>query len=190
MLDRCVGSCNALNDLSNKVCVRNKTKDLNLSVLNMIAGINESKTLTKHISCKCKYIFDGKNVIQINGGITINVDVSVNVCQKDYFWNPATCNCESRKYLARIMNDSAIICDEVIESYDEEIKTIPTNFNEKNITCKGQNFYILLFFLLIDIAFVSYCITTVSIYCYLKKYKAKQKNSLPKLLIFIITAQN
>ena len=27
-LDRCVGSCNDLNDLSNKVCVPNKTEDL------------------------------------------------------------------------------------------------------------------------------------------------------------------
>ena len=31
-LDRCVGSCNTLNDLSNKVCIPNKTEDLNLSV--------------------------------------------------------------------------------------------------------------------------------------------------------------
>ena len=29
------------------------------------------------------------------------------------------------------MDDSTIIYDEVIESYDEEIKTIPTNFNEE-----------------------------------------------------------
>ena len=43
----------------------------------MITGINESKTLTKHISCKCKYGFDAKNVTQINGEIMINVDVSV-----------------------------------------------------------------------------------------------------------------
>ena len=35
-LDRCVGSCNTLNDLSNKVCVPNKTKYLNLSVFNKI----------------------------------------------------------------------------------------------------------------------------------------------------------
>ena len=42
-LDRCVGSCNALNDLSNKVCVPNKTEDLNLSVFNTIAGRNKSK---------------------------------------------------------------------------------------------------------------------------------------------------
>ena len=39
-LDRCVGSCNTLNDLSNKACVPNKTEDLNLSVFNMITGMN------------------------------------------------------------------------------------------------------------------------------------------------------
>ena len=49
-LDRCVGSCNTLNELSNKVCVPNKIEDLNLSMFNMMAGINESKTLTRYIS--------------------------------------------------------------------------------------------------------------------------------------------
>ena len=39
-LDRCVGSCNTLNDLSNKVCPPNKTEDLNLSVFNIITGKN------------------------------------------------------------------------------------------------------------------------------------------------------
>ena len=76
-LDRCVGSCNTLNHLPNKVYIPNKTEDLNLSMVNMITGRNELKTLTKHISCTCKCRFDGKNVIQINGGITINVDVTV-----------------------------------------------------------------------------------------------------------------
>ena len=33
--------------------------------------------LTKHISFHCKCKFVGKNVIQINGGITIIVDTSV-----------------------------------------------------------------------------------------------------------------
>ena len=33
------------------------------------------------------------------------------------------------------MDNSAITCDEIIESYDEEIKTVPTNFNEKKLTC-------------------------------------------------------
>ena len=39
-LDRCVGGCN---DLSNKVCVPNKTEDLNLSMLNLITGIMNRK---------------------------------------------------------------------------------------------------------------------------------------------------
>ena len=51
------------------------------------------------------------------------------------------------------MDDSAIISDEVIESLNEETKAIPTNFNEKKGTCKTQNFYILLAFLLITITF-------------------------------------
>ena len=46
-LDRCVGSCNILNDLSNKLCVPNTAGDLNLSVFNMITGINESRKISK-----------------------------------------------------------------------------------------------------------------------------------------------
>ena len=75
-LDRCVGSCNTLNDLSNKVWVPNKTEDLNLSMFNMITGISETKTLTRHISCECKCKFDGGKCNSINGGIKMNFDVS------------------------------------------------------------------------------------------------------------------
>ena len=39
-LDKCVGSCNTLNDLSDTVCVPNKTEDLNIHVFNMITGKN------------------------------------------------------------------------------------------------------------------------------------------------------
>ena len=51
--------------------------------------------------------------------------------------------------------------DSVIISIDQEIKTIPTNFNEKKATCKTKNFYILLAFLLITKALL----IAVSIYC-------------------------
>ena len=39
-LDRSVGYCNTLNDLSDKACAPNKTKDLNWSVFITITGIN------------------------------------------------------------------------------------------------------------------------------------------------------
>ena len=60
-LDRCMESYNTLDDLSNKVCVPNKTKDLSLSVFNIMAGISKSKILTKHISCKFKCKFYSRN---------------------------------------------------------------------------------------------------------------------------------
>ena len=56
-----------------------------------------------------------QNVIRIIGGIMINVDVNKSIyVKKDYVWNPATCNCENGKHLGSIMDDSTIICDEVI----------------------------------------------------------------------------
>ena len=39
-LDRCVGSCSTLNDLFNKVCVPNKTEDLNTYVFHVFVKIN------------------------------------------------------------------------------------------------------------------------------------------------------
>ena len=65
-------------------------------------------------------------VIQINGGIMINVDVSVkNVmyAKKVLFGkNPAACNWENGKYLISNMDDSMITYDEIIESYNVIVK--------------------------------------------------------------------
>ena len=49
-----------VNDVFNKTFVSNKTEDLNLSMLNIIAGINEPKALTRHVSCQCKCKLDGR----------------------------------------------------------------------------------------------------------------------------------
>ena len=73
------------------------------------------------------------------------------------------------------MDDSAIMCDETIESFDDE-----TNFSEKKkSTCKTQNFNILPAFILITIALLILVFTAVSIYCYLIKYRRKQSHLLP-----------
>ena len=50
------------------------------------------------------------------------------------------------------MDDAVATCGKVIKTYNEEIKTIPTNFEKKNINCKTHSFYILLAFKLIIIA--------------------------------------
>ena len=74
-LDRSFEICNTLNDLSNKICIPNKTEDLNLSVFNMIFEINESRTLTKDI-CECKCRFDRTK------------------CNSSQWWNNNKCRCE------------------------------------------------------------------------------------------------
>ena len=66
----------------------------------------------------------------------------------------------------------------LIESYTKlspKDDSDETNFNQKKAICKTQNFYILLAFLSITIALL----IAVNIYCYLIKYRAKQKHLLP-----------
>ena len=43
----------------------------------MISRINELKTLTKHISCECKYKFDGRKCNSNQKWNKINVNVSI-----------------------------------------------------------------------------------------------------------------
>ena len=57
----------------------NKTEDLILSVFNQVTGMDESKTLTKHIPCECKCKFD------------------VRKCNADQRWNNDKCQCKCKK---------------------------------------------------------------------------------------------
>ena len=68
-----------------------------------------------------------ENLIQINCGITVNVNVSVKnfvYMKKIIFGILLHVVVKMQKYLASILNDTAITCDEIIESNDEETKTI------------------------------------------------------------------
>ena len=91
--------------------------------------------------CKCKCKFDGRKCVsnQKWNNDKCQCECEKNhICEKDYIWNPATCFCKNGKYLSSIINNEVIACDEIIDAeaalYDEEVKTVPTNFNEKNIT--------------------------------------------------------
>ena len=66
----------------------------------MITGIGESKTLTKHISCKCECKFDSIKCNLNNGWNNYKCWCECknqkfhNACKRDYILNPATCSCE------------------------------------------------------------------------------------------------
>ena len=103
----------------------------------MITGINKSKVLTKHISCKCKCKFDWR---ECKSNQNWNNDKcrcefkKHHICEKDYIWTSATCSCKNGKYLVSIIDDLVITCDEIIE----ETKTVPANFNEKKQPVKHK----------------------------------------------------
>ena len=97
-LDRCSGRCNALDDLSDLLCVPSKTKDFNLKVLNMILEINESKSIVKNISCnwKCRFNVKKCNVTQkwSKSRCEYKEPLKQHICKKDCIWKPSICSCE------------------------------------------------------------------------------------------------
>ena len=120
-LDRCNRNCNTFDDLSYRICVSNKTADLNLSVFNVITRINEPKTLAKHTACKRKRKFDGR---KCNSNQKCNNDKcwcdwknprKNQVCEKYFIWNPGICTRQNGKYLEIIMGDSKIPFDKIIK---------------------------------------------------------------------------
>ena len=95
-----------------------------------------------------------ENVSYTKIGLTIRVSVRVKiykniVCDKGYFWNPVTCNCENGKYVESITGDPVVICDEIIDATNStSTKTVPTKTAPAK--CTLTNFYILLSFSIID----------------------------------------
>ena len=57
-LDKCSESYNSADNLSTKICVPSRKKDVNVKIFNMITNRNEAKTVVKHISCDCKRKFN------------------------------------------------------------------------------------------------------------------------------------
>ena len=112
-----------------------------------------------------------QNFIPTTGRVTINVNVIVKniiYVKKNIFGIQLYAFVKNGKYLASMVDNSAIICEEVIViDVDDKTKTIPINFNENKLTCKTPKIFILFASLLITIVLLR----AVSIYCYLIKYQ-------------------
>ena len=76
---------------------------INLKVFHMIKEVNESRILTKYISCEYRCEFDGS---KCNSKQKSNNDkcqceskkiVKHCTCEEDYTWNSNTCDCECDK---------------------------------------------------------------------------------------------
>ena len=150
--------------MSNKVCVPNKTENVDLNVFNLITKKNE----LEHISCKFGSKKCNSNQIWNNDKCPRECkNPRQIVCEKDYIWNPTKCAFENGECLKSVADDLKIVGDEIIEttkSASTKIvpkKRISKNFNEKKLICKMKTYCILLVFLLIVVALL----IVVSICC-------------------------
>ena len=94
----------------------------------MITGINESKTLTKNISCECR--FDGR---KCNSDRWWNNDKCLYECEKYYIWSPSTYSSENGKCLGSILGNSVIMCDEITDA-DAEAKLSEISSRTTNLS--------------------------------------------------------
>ena len=106
-LDRCVRSCNSLNDLSNEVCIPNKTEDLNLRVFTWLHEQINQKHKQSIYHGIVNVNLTVEHVIQINSGIMINVGARVKIQSKHCVFKNnlfnAAFSCENCKILASIL---------------------------------------------------------------------------------------
>ena len=78
-MNRCVGSCNTIDDPYDKTCFANDIENIGLKVFTLLAQNNETINREKHKSCvyKCKLTKDARN--------------------NKHIWNKETCKCECKK---------------------------------------------------------------------------------------------
>ena len=139
-LEKCIRSCNAVDD---KICVPIR-KVINVKVLNMITWINEAKILIEHIpcDCKCKFISKIYNSNQKWNNDTCQCECKKYcTCKKDYSWNHSRCIYENSSCLKRIVDNSVIVFDEIINATNIvsiNVKNAVTSNLTKTIPIKSR----------------------------------------------------
>ena len=162
-LDIFMGICNTLNDLSNKIFVPNKTAHLDLSAFNMITGINESKILTKHMSCEFKCKFDNRKSNSNKKRKMLNVYVSTKIQKNIMHMKKIILGillhvAKNGEYLVSSIDDSIITNDKIINDADSVsttiTSTVSTNFHNKKVRCKMDWYVLHAVLLLIILLFI------------------------------------
>ena len=102
-VNKCIGSCNNINDLYAKLCVSDIVKNINVKVFNLMSRTNETRYIEWHETCKCKCRLD---VSVCNNKQRWNKDkcrceckelIDKGIWDKIFIWNPSICGCECDK---------------------------------------------------------------------------------------------
>ena len=80
-VNKCLGSCNNINDPFAKLCVPDVVKNINVKVFNLMSRIKETRQMVWHETCKC--------VCRLTEAF----------CNVRQVWNENKCQCECKQDL-------------------------------------------------------------------------------------------
>ena len=182
MINKCSGSCNEIDDPMAKSCVPDVTKNVNMKVYNLLMCANETKNAVWHKSCKCVCRLTSAvcNSKQIWNSDTCSCDcnedfVDKMVCEKGCIWNPSICPCECdmRCKPGQYLDYKNCVCKNKLIG---KVSSLCTSFinesmsdvNDDVIDDNNTSIYISLFFLLVFIGNIGFCV-----FAYFKWIKGK-----------------
>ena len=174
LVNKCIGSCDTINNPIAKLCVPNIIKRIDMKVYNFLMRLNETRNVLWHESCKC--------VCKLNSPVCNNKqiwnsDTCRCNCTKEYTWNPSTCECQcdtwckpgqyldhkncicKNKLIGRVIEECTSIINEIMIDNKDNIA------NDNTIT----NIFIGLFSVLLFVGIVCFCV-----FAYFKWIKGKK----------------
>ena len=181
LVNKCIESCNTLDELMAKLCVPNIIKGINMKVYNFLMRLNETRNVLWHESCKCVCKLNSSvcNSKQIWNSDTCRCECNEDFagiisCDKGYMWNPSTCECQCDMWCKPgqyLDHKNCIFKNEligrVIEQCTSLINETIININNNNTV---WNAFIGLFSVLLIVGIVCFCA-----FAYFRWFKGENK---------------
>ena len=96
-VDKCVGSCNDVENPYFKICLPGSVKNISVKVFDLIFQQHKFRNITFHKSCKCDCLLDEKfcnNKQKRNKDKCRCECLKIKECDNNYLWNVVNCRCE------------------------------------------------------------------------------------------------
>ena len=110
-IDKCIGSCNDIDNPYFKVCLPDSVKNISVKSLDLISQKTALKNISFHRSCRCGCLLDEKvcsNLQKWNKEKCRCERLKIKNCGIGYSWNVSNCRCEIKKAAALIESEK---CD-------------------------------------------------------------------------------
>ena len=97
LVNKYSGSCNNVNDPFAKSCALDVVKNINVKVFNLMSRIKETRHISWHETCKCKFKLDASG------------------CNNKQRWNKDKCRCEYKELFEKRKCDKGVIWNSIFE---------------------------------------------------------------------------